>query len=272
MSKLTLLALLSITTVVSATYIPRAAPGTQFITGPCTVDADCASGCCAFNTGKCAGAIIALTRDGGCGHGDGQSNARAAAVLRGNCPGTKVKRERPSTSRRYHLCPRTPLAPHVGNDQGEQFITGQCLSDADCASGCCAVLGDIGICSGPAVANEQGKSGCGFNGNGGSAMPSTTTQNGNSESDQEESTENDLDDTSSSSPPVEADGPATSGSSDIGAGCDRDSNCGTACCGFNSGKCVLAKTAPGSDGGCGRGEASPNARAAGVIDGNAPIC
>jgi len=50
--------------------------------------------------------------------------------------------------------------PHVGNGQGEQFITGQCLSDADCGSGCCAF--PTGICSGPGAAFQQGKQGCGF--------------------------------------------------------------------------------------------------------------
>ncbi|TGZ80661.1 hypothetical protein EX30DRAFT_341315 [Ascodesmis nigricans] len=57
--------------------------GTQFITGVCLSDRDCASGCCGFNTGKCAGAIIALERDGGCGFGDGAPNDDAARWLRG---------------------------------------------------------------------------------------------------------------------------------------------------------------------------------------------
>jgi len=56
--------------------------------------------------------------------------------------------------------------PHVGNGKGEQFITGQCLSDADCASGCCAL--PTGICSGPGASFQQGKQGCGF---GSSAAP-----------------------------------------------------------------------------------------------------
>ena len=33
--------------------------GSQFITGPCSGDADCASGCCGFNSGKCAGPVVA---------------------------------------------------------------------------------------------------------------------------------------------------------------------------------------------------------------------
>ena len=51
-------------------------------------------------------------------------------------------------------------APNVGNARGIQFIGGQCLSNADCASGCCA--GPCGICSAEAVQFAQGKTGCGF--------------------------------------------------------------------------------------------------------------
>jgi hypothetical protein len=65
------------------------ANGSQFITGQCFSDADCASGCCGFNTGKCAGAIIAQTRDGGCGFGDGAPNDTAAKALTG---GAKARR------------------------------------------------------------------------------------------------------------------------------------------------------------------------------------
>lgn len=48
----------------------------------------------------------------------------------------------------------------VGNGRGEQFITGRCLTNADCGSGNCA--GPCGICSGPAVCGAAGKTGCGF--------------------------------------------------------------------------------------------------------------
>jgi hypothetical protein len=50
--------------------------------------------------------------------------------------------------------------PNVGNGEGEQFIGGQCLSAADCASGCCAL--PCGICSGPGAQFQNGKEGCGF--------------------------------------------------------------------------------------------------------------
>jgi hypothetical protein len=51
-------------------------------------------------------------------------------------------------------------APHVGNGKGQQFIGGQCLSAADCASGCCAK--PTGICSALGDQSEEGKQGCGF--------------------------------------------------------------------------------------------------------------
>jgi len=49
---------------------------------------------------------------------------------------------------------------NVGNGKGGQFIGGQCLSAADCASGCCA--GPSGICSGVGAQTQNGKTGCGF--------------------------------------------------------------------------------------------------------------
>ena len=82
------LALASVSTTVLAAPMPRTSlvsrfpAGTQFITGPCTSDADCASGCCGFKSGKCAGAIVAQERDGGCGFGDAQPNDTAAQKLR----------------------------------------------------------------------------------------------------------------------------------------------------------------------------------------------
>ncbi len=51
---------------------------------------------------------------------------------------------------------------NVGNGAGRQFIGGQCLRAADCASGCCAL--PCGICSGPGAQFPAGKQGCGFGG------------------------------------------------------------------------------------------------------------
>lgn len=66
---------------------------------------------------------------------------------------------------------------NIGNGAGGQFIGGQCLSAADCASGCCA--NPCGICSGVGAQTQAGKTGCGFGGAGGSSSTSSSTSNGN---------------------------------------------------------------------------------------------
>lgn len=104
--------------------------GTQFITGTCKADSDCASGCCGFNSGKCAGPVIAQERDGGCGFGEAKSNANAVNGANGGSTG----------------------------GAGSQFITGPCESDADCASACCGFKS--GKCAGPVIAQER-DGGCG---------------------------------------------------------------------------------------------------------------
>jgi hypothetical protein len=58
--------------------VPIINPGGKFITSDCTSDLECTAGCCAFNTGKCAGPVIAQTRDGGCGRGNAVPNRDAA--------------------------------------------------------------------------------------------------------------------------------------------------------------------------------------------------
>ncbi|KAI4270536.1 MAG: hypothetical protein L6R35_006602 [Caloplaca aegaea] len=63
-----------------------------------------------------------------------------------------------------HVSALPPIDPsgakNVGLATSTQFIGGQCHSNADCASGCCA--NPIGICSGPGAARQNGKEGCGF--------------------------------------------------------------------------------------------------------------
>ena len=66
-----------------------AGDGTQFITGPCTVDADCASACCGFKSGTCAGPVVAQERDGGCGFGNAEPNDDAAKALAGRSLGRR---------------------------------------------------------------------------------------------------------------------------------------------------------------------------------------
>jgi len=133
--------------------------GGQFIGGQCLSAADCASGCCAGPSGICSG-VGAQTQAGktGCGFVSGSAPAAAppAAAPPVNNAGSGA-----STTPANGGPPFDPAGTkNVGNGAGGQFIGGQCLSAADCASGCCA--GPSGICSGVGAQTQAGKTGCGF--------------------------------------------------------------------------------------------------------------
>ncbi|KAI0711477.1 hypothetical protein C8Q76DRAFT_797766 [Earliella scabrosa] len=149
--KFTVVFAFALLNIAAATYLPRAPAGTQFITGPCQSDADCASDCCGFNSGKCAGPVIAQERDGGCGFGDAQPNDRAARVFRGEAPAAAPAA--PAAP------PAAPAAGGSGKPPGTQFITGPCANDGECASGCCGFTS--GKCAGAIIAQER-DGGCGF--------------------------------------------------------------------------------------------------------------
>lgn len=284
MYKLTLLATLLVASV-SASTIPRQ-NGKQFITGPCASDADCASGCCGFTTGKCAGAVIALQRDGGCGFGDAQPNRDAAAAL-----GSQVE-----------ITPKDPPAGNAatpsavnnaGSDTaasataaapaaaGTQFITGACTSDADCASGCCGFT--TGKCAGAVIALQR-DGGCGFgdaqpNRNAAAAMGSQVqitpkdppaggaadNASSGTATSSDSTADNSSDDSSASSTSSAA---AAAGTQFITGACTSDADCASSCCGFKSGKCAGAIVAQERDGGCGFGDAQPNDTAAQALRGN----
>lgn len=149
----------------------QAQQGTQFITGPCTSDSICASDCCGFNTGKCAGPIVAQERDGGCGFGDAVPNDRAARILRGQAPSPPTSPSPvvvpPNVGGGFVTVTTSAVGggqTQMGGGQGKQFITGECKSDGDCASACCGFRS--GKCAGPIVAQER-DGGCGF----GNAVP-----------------------------------------------------------------------------------------------------
>ena len=146
--------------------------GTQFITGTCTSDADCASNCCGFRTGKCAGAIVAQERDGGCGFGNAAPNADAAKALGSNVAAAGVAGSgnggaTVDTQQNGAATVDTQQAATANTGAqaaGTQFITGTCAKDADCASGCCGFKS--GKCAGPVIAQER-DGGSGF----GDAVP-----------------------------------------------------------------------------------------------------
>ncbi|KAJ9134148.1 hypothetical protein NKR23_g10306 [Pleurostoma richardsiae] len=160
----------------------------QFIGGQCLSSLDCGAGgnnaCCAVlptadgTIGICSG-LGAQTQAGkqGCGFGDGGSTETTAATDGTNVTdssgasanATETSTSSSGTATDSATCAiksDIPGAQLVGNGQGQQFITGQCFSDADCAQGgsaCCATAADgTGVCSGSAVANTAGKQGCGF--------------------------------------------------------------------------------------------------------------
>ncbi|RMD44812.1 hypothetical protein DV735_g267, partial [Chaetothyriales sp. CBS 134920] len=201
--------------------------GTQFITGPCDTDADCASGCCGFNSGKCAGPIIALTRDGGCGHGNAQPNANAANALGQGTFTVSGAAAAAATTLAVGGASSSTATTSASPAQGTQFITGTCNADADCASGCCGF--NSGKCAGPIIALTR-DGGCGH----GDAQPNANAAN--------------------------ALGQGTF--TFITGPCDSDADCASSCCGFNSGKCAGPVVAQERDGGCGHGDAQPNDDAA----------
>ncbi|CAK5269129.1 unnamed protein product [Mycena citricolor] len=164
--------------------------GNQFVTGPCQQDSDCQQGCCAFNTGKCAGPAVAQTRDGGCGHGSPAPNCNVAAALKlSDCAPGAVNGDLSSPAiqsaaafvAKLDNIPFTPTAPAAAppappasNNAGGGgtptvaalaagqsalgFVTSTCATDSDCQQGCCAF--NTGKCAGPAIAQTR-DGGCG---------------------------------------------------------------------------------------------------------------
>ncbi|KAI1505807.1 hypothetical protein F5X99DRAFT_428905 [Biscogniauxia marginata] len=124
--------------------------GQQFIGGACLSAADCASTCCATlnGAGICSG-LGAQFQAGkrGCGFG-GDAAAAAPAASAASSPTSEAS---PAAG---VADPSVAGSQNVGKADGSQFITGQCLSDADCASACCSIAN--GQCASPAVAT------CGF--------------------------------------------------------------------------------------------------------------
>ncbi|KAJ3097289.1 hypothetical protein HDU97_004974, partial [Phlyctochytrium planicorne] len=136
-----------------------------FITDVCKSDDDCQSGCCGFKTGKCAGAIVALERDNGCGFGEAQSNNNAAIALgfKGAFTPTKAgggaaAAAAPAAGAAGAAGAAAPAAAPAANKK-KTFITDVCKSDDDCQSGCCGFK--TGKCAGAIVALER-DNGCGF--------------------------------------------------------------------------------------------------------------
>ncbi|KIH92051.1 hypothetical protein SPBR_02890 [Sporothrix brasiliensis 5110] len=137
--------------------------GLQFITGGCLSTADCSQAvvqsCCAFiaggsSTGICSGIDVGnVNGKAGCGFGDGDSSTDSSAPAAASPPAAAATSSTTNSSGSSAQCAvDTSLAgsQNVGTGSGTQFITGQCLSAADCASGCC-----VAQASGPALCKAQ---------------------------------------------------------------------------------------------------------------------
>jgi len=246
----------------TATVLPRVPAGTQFITGACKSDADCASDCCGFRTGKCAGAVIAQDRDGGCGFGEAVPNNRAAQRIQG--PNASAAPGVPRPGGGGGAAPAPPPANNGGSGKppGTQFITGPCGHDSDCASGCCGFR--TGKCAGAVIAQER-DGGCGF----GDGTPNNRAAQALLGPNAEAAPGVPKGGAAAPPPPP----PANNGGGGGGSGkppgtqfitgpCANDAECANGCCGFRTGKCAGAIIAQERDGGCGHGDAQPNDNAA----------
>ncbi|KAJ7453391.1 hypothetical protein FB451DRAFT_668207 [Mycena latifolia] len=209
----------------ASTTVAAAAPaGTQFITGPCGSDADCASGCCNAKTALCAARLVAL-EGAGCGFGSSSAGVGAAS------PVTPAAAEATSAVV-VEVSTPAAAAPAV-SPTGTQFITGACTSDADCASGCCNAK--TALCAARLVALEG--AGCGFGSSSagvGAAAPAAATP--------------------AAAPAPAADGaPAKApGTQFITGACTSDADCASGCCGKKSGLCA-ARAVALEGAGCGFG-------------------
>jgi hypothetical protein len=149
--------------------------GGQFIGGQCLSAADCASACCALPCGICSGPGAQFqagkqgcgfedTGDGDTGGGDADDGDADDDDEAADNTGDGDTGDDNNAQCTPDGLPGPRFDPagakNVGNDQGLQFIGGQCLSAADCASACCAL--PCGICSGPGAQFQAGKQGCGF--------------------------------------------------------------------------------------------------------------
>ncbi|KAI0423497.1 hypothetical protein F5Y09DRAFT_231877 [Xylaria sp. FL1042] len=153
----------------------------QFIGGQCINSLDCAAdtACCATfgSIGLCSG-LAADFQAGktGCGFGDGDAStatpdASTPDTTTTTTTGGDASTETGSgdassgsasgsTSGTVTVDPNAAGAANVGKGDGSQFITGQCISDADCASTCCATDGK---CAARAVVESpQDPRDCGF--------------------------------------------------------------------------------------------------------------
>ncbi|KKY36561.1 putative glycoside hydrolase family 75 protein [Diaporthe ampelina] len=169
----------------------------QFITGQCTDSTDCGAQqsdltkvCCASvvdqatgqTVGTCSGAAVGDAAPKlGCGFGDGKANsgagtaqaqpggaAAAGGASNNAASGAASGGDAAAAAASGGSCPPTTTNDSLGPDNvgvaGKQFVTGQCTSDANCASNCCVLGGgsdkSIAVCRNEPALKPDEK--CGF--------------------------------------------------------------------------------------------------------------
>ncbi|CAK7203577.1 hypothetical protein SEUCBS139899_006312 [Sporothrix eucalyptigena] len=232
--------------------------GLQFITGGCLSTADCSQAvvqsCCAFiaggaSTGICSGIDVGnVNGKAGCGFGDGGSATTTASTSTASVATTSSSTD--ATSDQCTVDTSLAGSQSVGLGNAQQFITGQCFSAADCASGCCVEqTSGPALCKAQIVTEEAGLT-CDFSCSG-STTTSTTSTNTSSSSDVVSSSAADTAATTSD----ESTGTCTvdtslAGSQNVGTGsgtqfitgqCFSPADCASGCCVLQSDGISLCK-------------------------------
>ncbi|KAL1890944.1 hypothetical protein Sste5346_007941 [Sporothrix stenoceras] len=166
--------------------------GTQFITGQCFSAADCQSGCCveqASGPALCKAQTVTqeagLTCDFSCS-GSTSSSSSSDSTSTSSSSDTVVSQPATNVAATTSggTCPAIddtlPGSQNVGTGSGTQFITGQCFTSADCASGCCVLQSDgISLCKAQLVTEEAGLT-CDSSCTGGAASSSSSSTSSSS--------------------------------------------------------------------------------------------
>ncbi|OAA65472.1 hypothetical protein SPI_02259 [Niveomyces insectorum RCEF 264] len=231
--------------------------GAQFITGACLSTADCSQAvvhsCCAFiaggaATGICSGFDVAnVNGKAGCGFGDGGSAAASAAPAASTQTATDSTTTDSTTDgstttssggTAAQCAVDTSLAgsQNVGTGAAAQFITGQCFSSADCASGCCvAQASGVALCKAQLVTEQAGLT-CDFSCSGASSSSSLSASSSPPTSASDATSSTDTGNTDAGTCAVDS---SLAGSQNVGTGagtqfitgqCFSPADCASGCC------------------------------------------
>jgi len=117
----------------SSTTTSEGALGTQFITGPCSANSDCASGCCVTSKQTCGAVLAQPNKAADCIGGVAISSLDGGAAT---SPAPAAAASSPAAAPPADNSGAGSAAGSSGT-RGTQFITGPCAVNNDCVSGCC---------------------------------------------------------------------------------------------------------------------------------------